>query len=60
MGSIRLGIDTGGTFTDLISFDVDTGELKALKVASTPHEPLKAFIGSIPYRIPVPFPFPHF
>jgi N-methylhydantoinase A len=43
----RIGIDTGGTFTDLIRFDVETGELQSLKVASTPRHPLQAFIGAI-------------
>lgn len=47
MRSFRIGIDTGGTFTDLIRFDVETGKLHALKVPSTPREPLEAFIGAI-------------
>jgi N-methylhydantoinase A len=47
MSSFRIGIDTGGTFTDLIGFNVETGELFSLKVPSTPREPLKAFTGAI-------------
>lgn len=47
MASKRIGIDTGGTFTDLILFDVDDGSISSLKVASTPREPLEAFISSI-------------
>ena len=47
MASKRIGIDTGGTFTDLILFDVDDGSISSLKVASTPSEPLRAFISSI-------------
>ncbi len=47
MASARIGIDTGGTFTDLILFDVDDGTISSLKVASTPREPLSAFIASI-------------
>ena len=43
----RIGIDTGGTFTDLIRFDIETGEIQSLKVASTPRHPLRAFIGAI-------------
>ena len=43
----RIGIDTGGTFTDLILFDVDNGSISSLKVSSTPSEPLEAFIASI-------------
>ena len=47
MTSFRIGIDTGGTFTDLIRFDMTTGEIQSLKVASTPREPLQAFIGAL-------------
>ena len=43
----RIGIDTGGTFTDLILFDVDEGSISSLKVSSTPSKPLEAFIASI-------------
>jgi N-methylhydantoinase A len=47
MGSFRLGIDTGGTFTDLICFNIESGVIESLKVSSTPQEPLRAFIGAI-------------
>ena len=47
MAAKRIGIDTGGTFTDLILFDVDQGTISSLKVASTPSEPLRAFISAI-------------
>ena len=47
MTSVRIGIDTGGTFTDLIAFDVADGTVTSCKVASTPAEPLRAFLGSI-------------
>ena len=47
MASARIGIDTGGTFTDLLLFDVDHGTISSLKVASTPQEPLSAFMASI-------------
>ncbi len=47
MTSFRIGIDTGGTFTDLIRFDMTTGAIQSLKVASTPREPLQAFIGAL-------------
>jgi len=45
--SVRIGIDTGGTFTDLIAFDSSDGTVTSLKVASTPAEPLRAFLGAI-------------
>jgi len=34
--SYRLGIDVGGTFTDLLLFNEETGELKMEKTPSTP------------------------
>lgn len=43
----RIGIDTGGTFTDLVCFDIETGELSSLKVPSTPNNALEAFVGAI-------------
>ena len=33
-----LGIDTGGTFTDVVSIDA-TGKINVLKVPSTPKDP---------------------
>ena len=38
----RIGIDSGGTFTDLIAIDGLSGRISASKNASTPNEPLKA------------------
>ena len=38
---VRLGIDTGGTFTDLIGIDDETGELVVAKTPSTPSRPSK-------------------
>ena len=34
MASWMVGIDTGGSFTDLIAFDPDTGERRIAKVPS--------------------------
>ena len=36
--SIRLGIDVGGTFTDLLLFNSGTGEIQLLKTPSTPED----------------------
>jgi N-methylhydantoinase A len=36
---MRLGIDTGGTFSDFIVIDEATGEVRAAKVPSTPSSP---------------------
>jgi N-methylhydantoinase A len=35
----RLGVDVGGTHSDLVLLDTDTGELAVAKVASTPKNP---------------------
>jgi N-methylhydantoinase A len=38
-GSLRVGIDTGGTFTDIVSVDGADGAVRVTKVASTPANP---------------------
>ena len=40
---MRVGIDTGGTFTDLVSLD-DEGNFRRLKLPSTPGDPARALI----------------
>lgn len=35
----RVGVDIGGTFTDFCAFDEDSGDLKTIKVLSTPDTP---------------------
>jgi len=37
-GRLRLGIDTGGTFTDVVVLDEATGALTTTKTPSTPHD----------------------
>jgi N-methylhydantoinase A len=44
---IRIGIDTGGTFTDVVAFDEDTGELVTTKTPSTPRNPADGFLAGI-------------
>jgi N-methylhydantoinase A len=36
---LRVGIDTGGTFTDIVSVDIVSGATEVTKVASTPANP---------------------
>ena len=40
----RLGVDVGGTFTDLLLFDDATGETNRTKVHSTPADPSQAVL----------------
>ena len=48
MGKLAIGIDIGGTFTDIIIQNKDTGViLKQIKVATTPKHPEKAIISSL-------------
>ncbi len=35
----RIGIDTGGTFTDIVAVDAETGAMSVTKVSSTPANP---------------------
>ena len=44
MGSYRLGVDIGGTFTDAVAMDEDTGEISLVKMASTPQDPSAGFM----------------
>jgi N-methylhydantoinase A len=44
--TVRAGVDTGGTFTDLVLYDEEAGELRMTKVLSTPSEPSRAVFDS--------------
>ena len=39
----RLGIDAGGTFTDFVVANRNTGDVRLFKALSTPSDPTKAF-----------------
>lgn len=45
--SWRIGIDIGGTFTDVVAFNEQTGSREALKVRSTPKNPSESFLNGI-------------
>ncbi len=47
MNSYRLGVDIGGTFTDLVMMDEATGELRLVKMASTPKDPSVGFMSTV-------------
>ena len=44
---IRVGIDTGGTFTDVVAVDEDSGEIVTTKTPSTPANPADGFIAGV-------------
>ena len=44
MTRIRVGIDTGGTFTDVVALDTETGRLVSTKTPSTPRDPAEGFL----------------
>ncbi len=52
--SVRVGVDTGGTFTDVVAFDTESGMLAVAKVPSRPAAPETAFwagIDSLPAEL---------
>ncbi|MDA8371744.1 MAG: hydantoinase/oxoprolinase family protein [Nocardiopsaceae bacterium] len=45
---VRIGIDTGGTFTDVVAVDEDSGELlHTTKTPSTPEDPSTGFMNGV-------------
>ena len=42
----RIGVDVGGTFTDLIFVDEQSGRLSVEKVPSTPDDPARGVVGA--------------
>jgi N-methylhydantoinase A len=44
---LRIGIDTGGTFTDIVCVDDDSGLMRVTKVASTPSNPAVGLVRGV-------------
>src|SRR5436309_14004757 len=47
MPCYRVTVDTGGTFSDFVYLDEDTGEVTISKVPSTPDDPSRAILQGI-------------
>jgi N-methylhydantoinase A len=47
MGRYRVTVDTGGTFSDFVYLNEDTGEVTISKVPSTPDDPSRAILHGI-------------
>jgi N-methylhydantoinase A len=45
--SIRVGIDTGGTFTDVVAIDEESGAISSTKTPSTPMDPAVGFMTAV-------------
>lgn len=45
--TLRVGIDVGGTFTDLVAVDAHTGERIVIKCASTPRAPEEGVLAAL-------------
>src|SRR5918994_397588 len=45
--SLVVGIDTGGTFTDMVVFDPASGRVDSLKTSSTPSSPGQAIVNAL-------------
>jgi N-methylhydantoinase A len=46
-GRFLVGIDTGGTFTDLVAYDLQSGELSTSKTPSVPNQPGQALLDAV-------------
>ncbi|HKC73836.1 MAG TPA: hydantoinase/oxoprolinase N-terminal domain-containing protein, partial [Chloroflexota bacterium] len=45
--SYRIGVDVGGTFTDLVAVEEGSGRTVTLKVPSTPRAPEQAVLNAL-------------
>ena len=44
---LRIAIDTGGTFTDVVAIDETTGISHVVKTPSTPHDPSEGLLAGV-------------
>jgi hypothetical protein len=43
----RIGVDTGGTFTDIVAVDTGSGAMRVTKIASTPLNPAVGLVRGV-------------
>lgn len=48
----RIGVDIGGTFTDLVYYDDETGEIREAKVPTTPAAPEEGVVQAVRQAVP--------
>lgn len=48
----RIGVDVGGTFTDLIAYDDETGDVRVAKVPTTREAPQRAVVDGLATAVP--------
>ena len=48
----RIGVDIGGTFTDLVYYDDETGETVEGKVPTVPHAPEEGVVAAVSGHVP--------
>ena len=47
MSKVRIGVDIGGTFTDVVLWNIDAGETRNTKLLTTPDDPSRAVMEGI-------------
>lgn len=47
MGRYRVGVDSGGTFTDVCLYDEETGAIRVTKLSSTPDDPSRGIAAAV-------------
>jgi len=55
--TIRIGVDIGGTFTDLVMYDEESGEVAVEKVTTTPAAPEEGCVAAVWQAVYTDMPF---
>jgi N-methylhydantoinase A len=46
-GALKVGVDIGGTFTDLVLVDTESGDARVVKASTTPGDPSRGFVDAV-------------